>query len=302
MNIDEKKRAIQLRDRSVRVISQNGKFRAVCVKNTTSAQTAQKNHNLKGVAAVLLAKALAGATMAASFLKGEERIVLEADGNGFISKVFAEAMQLGEIRGFVDFKNNNRDFQFDKFEEILGVGLLRISRILYNQIEPIQGIVPLEKGDITTDLAYYYNQSEQIPSSVIIDCSIDDEGNILQSGGMIIQAMPGYSQDELMKIFDKLNSSKPLYEYFADGLNPKEVLSEVLPFEFEVINSSQVDFFCRCSKDNFTSKLLTLGLKEIIEMQKINHNELVCRYCNKHYYLTETDFISLREQLLAKNN
>ncbi len=301
MNNDELIRKIQLRDRSVRVISKDGYFRAVCIKNTTSAQTAQLNHNLKSIPAVFLAKTLAAASMAASFQKGEERVVIEFEGNGYISKIFAEAMQLGEIRGYVDLKNNS-DENINKFDDILNIGLLKVSRILYNRSEPIQGIVPIQKGDIATDLAYYYNQSEQILTAVILDSSIDENGLILESGGLMLQAMPNYDENTLIEVFEKISSIKPINEYFSQGLNPKQVLNEVLPFEFDIINSTQVDFFCRCSKENFVSKLLTLGINEIKEMQTSNQNELICRYCNKHYYLNENDFLSITEQLLAKNN
>jgi molecular chaperone Hsp33 len=85
-------------------------------------------------------------------------------------------------------------------------------------------------------------------------------------------------------------------------MNPQQVMTEILPFEFDVLSSNQVDFYCRCSKDTFISKLMTLGLKEITEMKAVGHNEIVCRYCNKHYQLTDSDFNLMREDLIAKNN
>jgi molecular chaperone Hsp33 len=302
MNIEETKKILQLRDRSVKVISKDGKFRAVCVKNSQTAKTAQISHNLEGIGAMILARAISGATLAASLLTGEERVVLECDGNGAISKVFAEAMQLGEVRGFIDYSNNNKNISVDKIENVLGIGLLRLSRVVYNQAEPIQGVVPIQKGDIATDLAYYYNQSEQIPSAVILDCELNDDDTIKQSGGLLLQVMPGYSQLELSGIYESLSKSKSLCEYFNDGLNPQQCLKEILPFEFDVIKSTPVDFFCRCSKENFTSKLLTLGRKEVEDMRKSKQNELVCRYCNKHYHLTDDDFKALDLELLVRNN
>jgi molecular chaperone Hsp33 len=302
MDINEIKKSLQLRDRSVRIISKNGHFRAVCLKNTLTAQTAQSNHNLEGIAAVLLAKTLSAASMAASYLKGEERITLEADGNGPISKIFAEAIQLGEVRGYVDFKNPDREVNVDKIEDVIGLGLFRLSRVLYNKSEPITGVIPLQKGDIETDLAYYYTHSEQIPSAVILDCDLDDNGKITQSGGLILQAMPGYEETEIREVFESIKKISSITELFDRGLNPQQVLSEILPFEFDVLNSTQVDFFCRCSKDNFMTKLLTLGKYEIDDMQKSGQNEIVCKYCNKHYHLDNMDFEKLKHELLAKNN
>lgn len=302
MNLEEVKKALQLRDRSVKVISKDGKFRAVCVKNTETAKSAQLNHKLDGIGALILGRALSGATLAASLLKGEERVVLEIDGSGELSKVFAEAMQIGEVRGFVDYRSKSRKIESDNLEKVLGNGLLRVSRILYNTTEPIQGVVPIQKGDIATDLAYYYNQSEQIPSAVILDCSLDESEKITQSGGLLLQVMPGFNSNELEEVYEALRNSKPLTEYFENGLNPQQCLKEILPFEFDVINSTQVDFFCRCSKDNYISKLLTLGKEEVEDMKKSGQNELICRYCNKHYHLDESDFKTLETEFLARNN
>ncbi|MDX9789710.1 MAG: Hsp33 family molecular chaperone HslO [Candidatus Kapaibacterium sp.] len=302
MNKDEIKRNIRLRDRAVRVLSKNGAFRAVCVKNTLAAQTAQKNHELNSISAALLARALAAASLSAALLKGEERIAIDIDGDGQISKVFAEAMQIGEVRGFIEYRNDIKEINFTGIEDLIGNGNLKVSRILYNKPEPIQGIVPLQKGDIATDLSYYYMQSEQIPSALVLDCSINNEGIIEQSGGILIQAMPGYNDLELLEVHDSLRNMKALSEYLKDDLNPLECLKEILPFEFNVLNSTQIDFFCRCSKDNFTSKLITLGKQEIEAMKIDGHNELVCRYCNKHYTLLDEDFDKLIYDLTAISN
>ncbi|GAB1369970.1 Hsp33 family molecular chaperone HslO [Candidatus Kapaibacterium sp.] len=300
MDIEKIKKSIQLRDRCVRVLSKNGHFRVSCVKNTKTAQTAQLNHSLDDVSAVILAKSLSGASLAASFLKGEERVVLDFDGTGPIKKVYAEALQIGEVRGFVDFKDSTSEIT--DFNTPLGEGVLRVSRILYNRAEPITGIVELHKGDIATDLAFYYNQSEQVPTAVILDSIVDDNGLILESGGLILQALPGHKDIEILEIFSVLSNLPRLTELLSDGLNPQKILKKILPFEFDLINSTQVDFFCRCSKDSFTSRILTLGLNNIIEMQNANQNELVCHYCNKHYYFDDNDFASIKEQLIAKNN
>ncbi len=298
----ELKRQYHQRDRSVRVLSKDGHFRVVCVKSSQASRKAQENHNLDSVAAFFLSRALSSALMMSSFLKGEERVVVEADGSGLIRKIFAEALQLGETRGFVEINNEFADKKINDISEALGAGTLRISKILYHKAEPIQGIVPLVRGDIADDLVYYFAQSEQIPAAVVLDTDFDSHGLVEHAGGLIIQAMPGYDKKQLQELFIMLNSLYSLTDYFARGLNPLETLREILPFEFDVVNSIQVDFFCRCSKESFISKLLTLGPDEIKSMKKNSQNELVCKYCNKHYYLENKDFDKLLEETIAKTN
>jgi molecular chaperone Hsp33 len=68
------------------------------------------------------------------------------------------------------------------------------------------------------------------------------------------------------------------------------------------IDDTAVDFFCRCSIDRFKAALPALGAEEIKEMQEQEQRELVCRYCNKHYYLSDQDFADILGVLQAKNN
>lgn len=301
-NNEELKRQYHQRDRSVRVLSKDGHFRVVCVKSSQTSRKAQENHNLDKVPAFFLSRVLSSALMMSSFLKGEERVVVEADGSGPIKKVFAEALQLGETRGFVELNDEFSGKKINDISEILGAGTLRVSKVLYHKAEPIQGIVPLVKGDIADDLVYYFAQSEQIPAAVVLDTEFDNDGLIEHAGGMIIQAMPGYDKKQLQELFIMLNSLNSITEYFARGLNPLETLKEILPFEFDLVNSIQVDFYCRCSKESFMSKLLTLGPDEIKGMKEHSQNELVCKYCNKHYYLENEDFDKLLEETIAKTN
>ncbi|MFW5701911.1 MAG: Hsp33 family molecular chaperone HslO, partial [Bacteroidota bacterium] len=148
MNIENLKKQYKLRDRMVRAISKNGHFRVSVVKNSNTAKTAQDSHNLPDLPALFLARACSAAMLLASFLKGEERVVIEAEGNGPISKVFAEALQVGECRGFVDFSQDKSDWNISEISDALGVGVLKIARVLYNKPEPITGITELVKGDL----------------------------------------------------------------------------------------------------------------------------------------------------------
>lgn len=299
---EELKKQYKTRDRVVRVISNDGLFRAVAIKNTDTAKEAQKRHQLDYVPAYLLARTLASASLMSAFLKGEERIQLEFSGNGPISFVYGEAMQLGEVRGYVRFSKNSTKKKMETIGDALGEGTLKVSRILFNKSEPVTGIVPIAVGDIATDIANYYAQSEQIATAVILDVEFDDKGVIWQSGGLIVQAMPGSTKDQVEVVYNKLRELKSLATYFDNDLTPEDCLKDILPFEYEMVKSSQVDFFCRCSKEKFMEKLLTFGKEEILELKNNENRELVCMYCNNKYQLTDEDFGKMLEESQAKEN
>lgn len=302
MNIEEKKQALKNRDRIVRIMTSNGHFRAALLRNTQTAVTAQDNHKLTGIPASFLARTLSGASLIAGFLKGEERAILELMGNGIISKVYGEASQHGEVRGYVTFAENAGSYTVSNEEDIIGVGLLRVTRILYDKAEPVTGLIELPKSDVGTDLAYYFNQSEQIPTAVLLDVKLDEKGKITHSSGFMVQAMPGYSLVELKVVFDSIMENQNLSELFQKDEEMENILRKLIPMDFELVTSNPVDFFCRCTKDNFIRALHTLDPLEIKDMMDVGHNELICHYCNKHYYISDEEFQSIIEKGNASKN
>ena len=290
MNTKDLKKQFKLRDRVIRVLSKDGNIRASVIKNSNSAIEAQNRHNLDFISATLLARLMTGATLYSSFLKGEERVIMEMEGNGPISKLYAEALSVGEVRAYVELRDQINSENFSGFRDAIGVGLLKVSKILYNKNTPIEGIVPIEKGDVATDLAYYFTQSEQIPTAVLFDEVISDDGKIIHSGGIIVQALPGADENDLVEISQKLKNECNLKELLKQEYLPEEILNIILPFDFDTVKNTQTDFYCRCSKDHFKEKLITLGHIELEDMKEKGHKELVCKYCNEHYLLEDSDF------------
>lgn len=292
------------RDRVVRAITKDGHFRVAAVNLTHTAQTAQERHDLGPLAAVFLGRLMAGSALLSSFLKGEERIILEAMGKGPLARVYTEALQVGEIRGFVENPQATLDFSDASVTlgDALGVGLFRVTKVLYDHFEPVVGVVELIKGDISTDLAYYLTQSEQIPSAVMLDAKVDEEGKVESCGGLIVQAMPGAPEQDIVAIQENLRTVTPITDLLKVGYTPEEMMKVTIPMETEEINHARVDFFCRCSIDRFKSILLTLGIDELSSMKEMGQNELVCRYCNEKYEIPDEELEAMIEELRAQSN
>ena len=128
----------------------------------------------------------------------------------------------------------------------------------------------------------------------------DEDDNVRQAVGLLIQAMPGARPEDIFKVYDTIDYLERLTEFADKGYSPEEILKQVLPGEIDVLGTTPVDFFCRCSIDRFKDVLVTLSYDEIQTMEKDGHNELVCQYCGEKYYLSEGDFTEMRERMLAK--
>jgi len=108
MILENIKKQFRERDRSVKVLSKDGNFRAVAVKNKNTTLTAQNLHNLPLMPAYYLANAITSATLISSFLKGEERVIVDINSNALINKIYAEVMQVGECRGYINTTEENQ--------------------------------------------------------------------------------------------------------------------------------------------------------------------------------------------------
>lgn len=301
---EELKQRYHHRDRVVRVLSKSGTIRAVAVKSTQTVLAAQEKHDLDLLSAYFLGKVLSGAALLASFLKGEERIVVQTEGSGIIQNMYAEAMQVGEVRGYRRLqqgKDNPLD-HIEHFHEALGAGFLKVTKFRYNSYEPTTGIVELVRGDVTSDIALYLAQSEQIPSGVRLDVAYNEQGNIIGSGGVIAQAMPGASDAEIEQIETLMRQLPDLGLLFAQHENADDVLRRVLPDGFDVISTTPLDFYCRCSLARFKAVIQTLGIHEVKEMQREKQHELSCQYCNTKYHLSDEDFHEMIMALEAQRN
>ncbi|MGA1277525.1 MAG: Hsp33 family molecular chaperone HslO [Candidatus Kapaibacteriota bacterium] len=291
--MNELKKTYQHRDRVVRAMSGNGMFRIAVAKTTGTAETARIKHDLDPLLSYMLGKTLTSSVLLSSFLKGEERVIVQAEGTGKIKLIFAEAMQVGEVRGFV--VTDDAHPMPESLSDALNKGFLKVSKILYEKQEPVTGIVELVHGDIASDLSYYFEQSEQIITAVNLGVTINDDGEIVHSGGIIVQAMPGAELSEIVEVQRSLEEMPPIEELLDSGYSPEEILRQAMPFSVEIVNNTPVDFYCRCSLERFMSKLLTLGKQELASMQADGQRELICQYCSSVYHLTDEHFSKLLE-------
>src|SRR5699024_2793595 len=122
------KKEFKYKDRLIKGISKDGHFKISVVKTSDVVRAAKKKHQLTLLNTVLLGRALTGALLMASELKGEERIQLKAEGNGPVGQIVAEANRVGEVRGYVQNPAASVDTSKKNasIRDGLGIGLLTV--------------------------------------------------------------------------------------------------------------------------------------------------------------------------------
>lgn len=292
------------RDKVFRYIDKQKKFRISYIQCANVVKSAAERHKLNEIGTFFLGKVLMASTLIASMLKGEERVTIDVKSNGVFSQLYAEANKVGEVRGFV-VENKNFDVSVSSIKDFLGTGTISVSKMLYGKFEPMIGITELKNTTIEQEIVHYLQTSEQIDSAFVSDIHFDsskDDCPLLSATGLLIEMLPNSDQTEKFILETQLITLQPLHLYEINTKNPIEDLSKLLEMELDHIEDIPIDFYCRCSLDKFKSQLITLGKEQILEMRDSQQNELICHYCNEHYYLSKDDFSTLLDYFIVQNN
>ncbi len=164
--------------------------------------------------------------------------------------------------------------------------------------EPYVGQTILVGGEIAEDLTYYYANSEQTPSSVALGVLMNKENTVRQSGGFIIQLLPGASDEMIEKLEKKLGEITSITTLLDEGNTPEMILEHILgEFGMEIMEVIPTRFHCNCDKSRVEKALISVGRKELQEMIDDEKSiEVNCHFCNKNYEFTVEDLTELYEK------
>ena len=269
----------KFKDRLIKGISDKGDFKISVVKTTELVKEAVARHGLDILSAVLLGRTMTASLLLASELKGEERIQLRFDGDGPVGMILAEANSVGEVRGYVRHPKAVLTDEGADLGKGIGIGVLNVSKTLYNEAEPRNSSIEIIHGDIVQDIAFYLAQSEQIRSAVMLDVSLDEKGAIHHAGGLFIQRLPGAKSGVMDTLSEHLKSFPSIAALLEDDVYI-DVIMQKAASEFNVreLDRRPVHFFCRCSRERFIRGLAMLSYDELRELEG-EPQELVCQYC-----------------------
>lgn len=273
------------KDRLIHGSIANEQFRLFAVETTELVQKTRDLHDLYPLPAIMMGRLVTAIALMSGELKSPgSEVSIRIDADGELQGALVVATKTGEIRGYPyvpDFWAENPEDNF-LVGKHLGKGIFTVIK-QHNSKITYQGSVELIDGEIGSDLAEYYNQSEQTPTAVNLGVLIDREAKIRAAGGVLIQQLP--SADP--KIADVINaniSGTPNISDLMDmGLTMEEILEKFIlkGIDWKVYSESELSYKCTCSKERFASALALLDAQELREMK--DGISPVCHYCNTAY-------------------
>ena len=273
--------------------------RGYAAATTELVEEARRRHDTSPTATVALGRALTAATLMSGLLKVGQRVALKWEGGGPLRKIVVEADSNGRVRGYVAEPEVDLPLVNDEHDVSSAIGragLLTVVRDL-RLPELAEGVVHLAASDISSDLIFFLEQSDQVPTVVEIGVSLNEDGSVAAAGGILIQPLPPYEPEIIDRLKERLQELPPLTAMLAEGKKPETILDEVFEgIQHTVLSKYPVRFECNCSRERTKAALVALGREDLQAILDTDGQATVnCQYCHQEYVFEREEL----EELLA---
>ena len=277
--------------RLIRGTSKNARF--FIADTTDIVQEAAAIHKYDKYSIEVFGKFCTLAVLMGASLKGEDKLTIRTDTEGYIKNIVVNSDASGNIKGYL----TNTDAENI---EHLGKGMMRIIKDMGLK-EPYVAITDIDYTNLPNDISAFFYNSEQVPTVISIAGQCTNDGKILCAGAFMVQLLPNADESFITKLEQKVQAIRPMNELMLGGMTLEQIANllyddldtedDSLVEEFEILENKEVRYQCDCNSDRFYRGILTLGkddLKHIFEKEK--EIEAECQFCGKRYKFLEKDF------------
>ncbi|MDO9268768.1 MAG: Hsp33 family molecular chaperone HslO [Methylobacter sp.] len=257
------------------------------VKLTNSWQAAKLHQRGSESVQQQLGQALAAVVMLSATVKFKGSMILQAQGDGDIKTLVAQATDQRKIRGLVRGKEN---VAAASLEGMFGQGRLVLTIEMENGA-PYQGIVPLQGSNLADVLQTYFQQSEQLKTRMWLFA------NATHAVGLLLQELPAqnnYEADwEHIEILANTVTEQELFELDCEQLLYRLFNQE----KVRLFDAEPVEFSCACSRSNIEKTLFAMGRTELEDiLRERDIIEVNCEFCSEHYRFDKVDVENILSQ------
>jgi len=278
-------------DKLLKTIVFNNEITLSVLETTDMVNEAIRIHNLSPVAAAALGRTLTVCTFMSSNLKNvSDKLSVTIAGDGAGGKITVCGNGELSMRGFIDNPQVDLPLRADGKLNVGGcvgkTGRITVVRSMGLK-DPYSGSSELVSGEIAEDFTAYYAFSEQQPTAMALGVKIGTDGKCVGAGGVIVQALPGASDESLFLAEeitkDCANISSIIEEHGAEW-----VVKEL--FFTDKYNEYHPEYRCLCSRDYIEKVLVSLGKDELNDiLEKEGTIKVDCQFCDKVYEFNAGD-------------
>jgi molecular chaperone Hsp33 len=274
-------------------------FRLFAAETTNIVQTARDLHDLYPLPSLLMGRMISGVALMSGELKApRSQISIRVDAEGPLKGAIVIASKEGDIKAFAfepQFWAEQPESNF-RVGEHLGKGSLSVIR-QSGLKAPYTGRIELIDGEIASDLAAFYDKSEQTATAVNLGVLIDADARVRAAGGILIQQLPNADPEIAEHISINLAQTPNISDLMDMGLSLEDILNKFVlkGLQWKINKETPLRYHCDCSRERFARGLLLLGKAELETM--LEGIDPVCHYCNNSYPFSGEDIRNLIKSL-----
>lgn len=279
-----------MQDHKQRFLFPDSDIRGELVQVESSVSRILEGHSYPLPVQGLIGEAVAAVALLASTLKFKGRLALQAQGKGPVSLLLAECSHDGELRALARH-SDGQDWSHGDIQTLIGEGTVVIT-ITPDQGRQYQGIVPLSGDTLAECLQGYFQQSEQLPTSLWLA-----SGNN-RAAGLLLQRLPNQlattdGNNQMWEHLDALASTLQMEELL--NLDDQTILHRLFHDTPPQLPDAQpLQFGCTCSRDRNRNALISLGNQELQQLlDEDGEVTLTCDFCRHQEHFDAVDLAEM---------
>jgi molecular chaperone Hsp33 len=297
----------EAQDEIVRGVLADLPVRVVAALTTGVAREAARRHQAGPAGAVALGRGLTAGLLLATLTKDDERVTLQVLGDGPLGGVTVDAHGSGTARAYVKHPAagaiaaaDPRNPRSSLAAAVGRAGVVSVIRDVGLR-ENFSGTTAIDSGEIDEDVERYLTESEQIESALACDATAADDGRVVASAGILVQALPGEAAIEVA-LARGLFADGALARVVAGGPPPSgdDLLRAVFAGRLgaiRVLDRRPARFFCPCSRERAGVSLAMLGDADLAAMILDDGKaEVTCNFCRARYNFDDAELERIRRR------
>lgn len=289
-------------DKRIRAIAKDAAIQITAVTSIETVERARQIHQTLPTATAALGRVLTICSIMGSQLKVDDgSVTVQFKGNGPLGSVVCVSDSEGNVRGYLQNPACDLPLRPDGKLNVgagIGQGYLMVIKDIGLK-DPVIGTTVLVNGEIAEDITRYFVESEQIPSACALGVLVGTEQQVKQAGGYLVQLMPGYTESDIDKLEENIKNAGAMTAMLEAGMTLEQIVYKVLDgFDVEILEKSEFEYRCNCSRDKVIRALISMGRKELTELMNEQKNtEITCQFCDKVYSFTSDEIGELLNKI-----
>lgn len=228
-------------------------------------------HGLSGDAVRLAAELVVANALMSAWIKGNERITLQMQGQrprfSFAADVDAE----GGVRA---------RFTPGVLPPQGGVDGLLMAIKADAQRELYRGMTELRSESVEQALAKHLGQSDQVDVLVRIEAEVDEEGALRSAAGLVLERLPEERDQPSITNQEFLDQHGSVREQNVADLMVALAFGKISNKSIDLLESRPLHWRCGCSQQRIEAVLFNLGEEQLTQLlHEDGRAEVVCHFC-----------------------